>query len=161
MLPQFSTTLPATTIAYIAGLFDGEGHLTIGMSKDKRRPRKAPRHVLTLVVSNTDKAVIEWLRDTLGCGHVGIQQRPKANPNDKVCYRYILSSEKAGQLLSAMLPYLHIKRPQAELMIAFRREFLPNGSSTPLTDEMITRREEYRGKLRALNGWNWQKAKAG
>lgn len=151
--------IPETTIAYIAGLFDGEGHVTIGTHQDKRRPGNAPQHTLALVVTNTDRAVIEWLRDALGCGHVNTHHR--AMRDVKTCYRFILSSDNAAQLLSAMLPYLHIKRRQAELMIAFRQEYTAYGHSGALSAEAIARREEYRGKLRALNGWNWQKAKAG
>jgi hypothetical protein len=160
MLPQFSTTLPATTIAYAAGLFDGEGHVTIGVSVDKRRGRNRPVYRLYLAISNTDRQVLEWLRDSFGCGVVA---RREANPTTgKVCCRWQLANRNATRLLVAMLPYLRIKRPQAELMIEFRGHFLPHGShGVPLSYEAVALREDYRRRLRELNGWNWQKAKAG
>ena len=68
--------IPDTDKAYIAGLFDGEGSINF-----TRRPEKKKKHKgggyrisnslrLSMEVTMTDRSVIFWLCEVLGCGTV-------------------------------------------------------------------------------------------
>ncbi len=58
-------------IAYIAGLFDGEGCVTCKKKPTKRPDRKGKIYnqwYIRCEISMTDKEVISWLHETLGFG---------------------------------------------------------------------------------------------
>ena len=60
-------------IAYIAGLFDGEGCVTYKQRMKKRgEDKKAyPTWDIRMEVNMTDKSVIQWVHETLGVGTFG------------------------------------------------------------------------------------------
>ena len=72
--------------AYIAGLFDGEGCVTCKQVKRKRKDRGDKIYnqwYIRCEISMTDKAVIEWIHETLGLA--GVQKRnttPSQNTKD-------------------------------------------------------------------------------
>ena len=68
--------IPDTDKAYIAGLFDGEGsiHMKRGSEKKKKHKGKGYRISnslrLSMEITMTDKSVIHWVHEVLGCGTV-------------------------------------------------------------------------------------------
>ena len=59
------------TIAYIAGLFDGEGCVSCKKVKTKRKDRGGKIYnqwYIRCEIAMTDKHVIEWIHQTLGFG---------------------------------------------------------------------------------------------
>ena len=61
-------------------------------------------------------------------------------------------------VLVAVLPYLVIKREQAELLIEYRRTMLPRGAqrgwkknAQSLSEQTLSRRDALSGQLRVLN----------
>ena len=69
--------IPDTDKAYIAGLFDGEGsiHMRRGIEKKKKHRGKPGYRLsnslrLSMEITMTDKSVLVWVHEVLGCGTV-------------------------------------------------------------------------------------------
>jgi len=104
-----------TDIAYLAGLFDGEGTITVTLHKD-RRTKKGYNLATTVSICNTCREVIE-LFDRLIKGKV-VTVPPKGNC--RTIYRVEYRNKwDIIKFLKTLLPYLWLKRREAELMIRF------------------------------------------
>lgn len=90
--------------AYIAGLFDGEGSVSFVFKKAKNGKRYGKLYAR---ISNTDRKVLEWIKETLGFGFIVSTKMPK--PNCKPCYDFVVAYEKARKFLAIVQPYLKIK----------------------------------------------------
>lgn len=115
--------------AYVAGYLDGEGCL--GVYRRPAKPRGRPTYSVQIAVCTTDPLILDWLRDVTGCGsvskpHFGNTSRHRPS------YRWSLASEAAVTLASQILPYLHTKREQAELLIETHRAFKRDGDLASL-----------------------------
>ena len=96
---------------YAAGILDGEGTVTLNL-------RKAPHSTDALVtVSNTDERMLRWLQQHIG-GSVSPPHRG-ANERCRPTWCWRLYSINARRLLRAVLPFLVVKREQAEVVLAF------------------------------------------
>jgi len=100
-----------TDAAYIAGLFDGEGSVTykqytenkFNRSRGKRYKTKVWR--IALEISMTDKSVLTWVHETLGCGTL----RPKPRKEHKMQYRYRCVFRDAYYVCRVLWPFAHVK----------------------------------------------------
>jgi len=115
-------TISNTDLAYLAGLFDGEG--TMGAIIQRGHGRGQPRSVLTLgmifLVVNTNLEVLEWCANVVGAGIVVKARNTPANPRRLVCYRYRLDAQKdIAVLLPQLQPYLKIKRPHVDAAMSY------------------------------------------
>jgi len=114
-MPHNSITL--TDLAYLAGLFDGEGNITITQSHPTTSPGS---FILRVTLVNTNRAVLEWARELLG-GAI-YAKTPKADQCGKLaCFRWLTERDRAAVVLAALLPYLRIKRDEATIAINFQR----------------------------------------
>ncbi len=65
-----------SNIAYIAGLFDGEGCVQIKRYKEKKKKhtgkgyRTSNSMRISMEITMTDESVIRWVHEVLGCGTV-------------------------------------------------------------------------------------------
>lgn len=90
--------------AYIAGIIDGEGTITI-----ERRSGRATS-TPAVYVASTDRELLEWLESRLGgC----ICKRPKRSEHHKLSWDWKLRGDSALALLADVRPYLRIQRRQA------------------------------------------------
>lgn len=124
--------LKKTDLAYIAGLIDGEGCLSANRKKDCI--------ATNLSVVNTNRPVIEFLQRY--CGGGIYRRHPLGR---RVVWTWWLSSNPATQLLRQLLPYLQIKREQAQWFIelselkAIRRGIENGGRYAPeRQDELLS-----------------------
>lgn len=127
-----------TKFAYLAGIIDGEGCLSIGAG---RRQKWGVINYNSIVsVANTDIGLIKWLHTNFGGNFFdGKQQRP----NNKKHYIWrVLKRKEIEILLLAVLPYLIVKRNQAIVLLEFVR--LPR-------DMNPEKRQELWEKLGVLN----------
>lgn len=99
-------SLPAETLAYIAGFFDGEGSITF---KDQWRAEVTQTKA-------RGKAICEWLRDTTGVGRVCLNRPAKGNHSDLWCW-YVLGPT-AESFLEAIRPYTHIKTEKIDEVLS-------------------------------------------
>ena len=106
-----------TDIAYLAGLIDGEGYIGIKKSKAYRcQGRRTPGYSARIQVRMVDEAAIRFLAETFGAWYYLEKRRPKKN---RPLYCCQLGDKKAEAALRALLPYLRVKREQAETVLAF------------------------------------------
>lgn len=111
-------------IAYIAGLFDGEGNVNIFMvfTPTMQDQKKNPKYELSIAIYNTHKPVIDWLYEIFG----GYVQTKNATKNSsykkhwKENYSWKLGATQAKDFLEMVLPYLQIKKEQAAIAINFQ-----------------------------------------
>lgn len=124
------------TLAYTAGLFDGEGCIQIRRT-EPTRPRDCGKvsHRLHATLTNTDGPVLDWMVDTHGGALARSGYLRKRQP-----YRWIVTGPDATAFLERHLPYLRIKRAQAEIAIEFGRLVAANGRRH-LTPEVLAARE--------------------
>ena len=61
-------------IAYIAGLFDGEGSIYYARRKEKKKAhngegyRYSNSQRISMEITMTDRSVLQWVHEVLGCG---------------------------------------------------------------------------------------------
>jgi hypothetical protein len=108
-----------TQLAWLAGLWDGEGSITIFSHTEKNGTKKL---CPTLLVVNTDMTIIaeaKKLLDELDTSFHLFERRTN-NPKHKNAFQ--LSTRNAGyieKVLTAILPYLVGKKAQAELTLQY------------------------------------------
>lgn len=137
-------------LAYAAGIIDGEGSVSLTwnasrLTKDGSRPSTAP--MLYLQMANTHRGVIDWFVRTFGVGTVIVAYKPK-RPNHRIAYGWRVRNRGACAVLEMLLPYLIIKRPQAELGIRAQKL----SRKLKLGEDAMTERVLLRDQMLALNG---------
>jgi len=110
----------------MAGIIDGEGHITITGARPckyvrpgRLNPDKSWRFQINIGVTSTDKRLIDWI-----VGHFGgtFYADKRQQQNWKPAYRWRLLGRNAQeQFLLGVLPYLVLKQEQANLMLQFIR----------------------------------------
>jgi len=122
--------------AYIAGFLDGEGSIFLTSRKNKAS--------LRISATNTDKNVLDWIIEKIGVGvvHAG---RKESDKNRKT-WMFILNGEAAETLLKQLLPYLIVKKEQAQLAIETQERL-----RVPALNADRTWQQEYIIKMKLLN----------
>ena len=123
-----------TELAYIAGIVDGEGYIGISADHRKRDPDR-PCWRLRVSVTNTSEWLVQYLKFSVGGGVIVLKSDKRLRP----CYQWQIGYGKAAEFLKLILPYLQLKRPQAEIAIKFQASI--GGSTRILTDEQLAVRE--------------------
>jgi len=122
--------------AYLAGIIDGEGCITIGAGKRET----CTNYNAIICVQNTSKNLIDWIQSKIG-GQVYLSK--KETDKNKAAWMWRFTKKKDIELLLlAILPYLVVKREQAKILLNFVR------LSPSMNSEI--RRLAYE-QLRALN----------
>jgi hypothetical protein len=100
---------------YLAGLFDGEGYITI--NKFQYPNSTHTRYQLICGINMTNPAGIEVAQELFG-GTIHFQER--RNPNHKNLHAWVLGSQMAAKFLAKVRPHLLVKRKEAELGLVFQ-----------------------------------------
>ena len=152
-----------TDIAYCAGLIDGEGCIRIKKSKAYRcQGRATPGYNASVQVKMVNQDAIEFLCKTFGGWHYTQQSALKSG---RPFFTWQLSDLKAETTLRTLLPFLRVKRQQAEIVLALRnlqkegskhrtkivgfRNF-PNAYGTPRQVPNLAFSDEYVAKCEQL-----------
>lgn len=98
--------------SYLAGVIDGEGYVFIVFCKSTKN------YLCGVYIKNTNKKLLEVFATYFG-GNITFHKRAK--PNHKDSYDWVCFGEKAAKLCKCTLPYLTIKRKQAELLLEFSK----------------------------------------
>ena len=85
--------------AYVAGLIDGEGTVTL-----TRKHRNENRQV-AVTISNTELQVLEFVFDVVGAGKITRKRTRKLNHSPS--FTYAVYNRQALSLLEQIQPYLH------------------------------------------------------
>ena len=109
-----STQLSQTDIAYIAGLFDGEGHVDYNQRWEKRTKGTYKVWRVHCEIAMTDRYVLEWVHEVLELGTV----RPKKVPKGKKPqWRWRCSFREALQFAKLIWPHVQIKLHKIEQIL--------------------------------------------
>lgn len=96
-------------LAYMAGFVDGEGHLSL--HEQRSGAQRTRRLVPFVAISQKDPVCLQWVAEKFG-GSLKF--------NARGYWHWTLRNQAALDLLEALLPYLILKRPQAELLLTVR-----------------------------------------
>ena len=107
-------------IAYIAGLFDGEGNVSYKKYPKKRKGAKKDYMTwnIRLEISMTDKNIIELVHETLMVGTVHEKPPGKGQLGKKMQYRWRCGYRDALHVCKLLWPYVIIKLHKIEQIIA-------------------------------------------
>lgn len=151
---------PETTAAYMAGILDGEGCLSIGNHSGNRK--NGDKHFqVNIAISSTDEVLITWIVETFG-GYKGIYTPKQMSRNGrKQVYRWQCSGDRLTQICEITLPYLIIKKRQAEILIEMRSTFRDAHNQKGkwqvqrVPEEILIRRKELFDEIRTLHNRNY------
>lgn len=131
-----------TSWSYLAGLLDGEGCFTIAGSWKKAKNGTSYFHMNLLIsLYNNNLDIMRWLIEHFG-GTFYVHH-PSKKPNHKTGYSWHPKGAKNRELLIlGILPYLVIKKKQAQIALNYLRLEGKN------PEERIKMREE----IQVLNG---------
>tara|TARA_E500000305_G_scaffold106868_1_gene106073 strand:- start:201 stop:641 length:441 start_codon:yes stop_codon:yes gene_type:complete len=114
-------------IAYIAGLFDGEGslHIKRGPEKKKKHNGKPGYRIsnsmrISMEIAMTDEAVIRWVHETLNVGTVikrNIKGVRKNGTKYKTQWRWRCTFRECYYTARLLWPYAQVKLHKIEQVI--------------------------------------------
>jgi len=104
--------LSETEKAYLAGLIDGEGSIHFGLNTSET---VIPR----ISISSSNTEVLEWCRNKIGKGYIStLSAHSFEGKFHKETHQFIIQAKPTVlPFLEAILPYLIIKKKQAELVV--------------------------------------------
>ena len=135
--------------SYIAGLFDGDGCITIRKYFPKKM--KSPSYCAHISLINCNKSILLFLKKQFG-GCVTLLSRNK-NPLWNNCYQLQISSDKGINFIKFFYNFLVIKQEQASLIIEFQKEIRSIGRKygvKGLPVNVLLSREKYKKQLSLL-----------
>lgn len=103
-------------IAYVAGLFDGEGYIRIAT---RRKNANHLRMQLYAGIGMTYRPVIEELQRSFG-GSRSCNDHSKRNPKHRPQHVWNVCSVQAAQFLRKIYPFLSVKREEVKLALEFQ-----------------------------------------
>ena len=133
-------------LAYIAGVLDGEGTILVG-----KYPRKGNRNLAYrgfLAIGNTHVPLLQFIKGVIG-GKIIMQKKSSGDYAGSICYSLSLTTNEIRKWLPELLPFLIVKKEQAEVLLAFL-EKQANNASAPVSDELLEFYESCYQKLKAL-----------
>lgn len=128
-------------LAYLAGIIDGEGHVSIHM----HRRRYGLYATARIAVGMTNPVPVYALAQTFGGT---VKEKPPQGNSRKKLYLWQISDHLAYHTAALLLPYLTVKAPQAACILA-----LASMKVEPRVREKNwwTRPPEYRQREKALS----------
>jgi hypothetical protein len=106
--------LSATDAAYIAGMIDGEGTITL------TREHKNEHRRLVISIASTEKCLLEHIQGCIGTGK--ITNKRTYNPDHTPSFSYKITNRQALSLLEQVVPFLKgavsmTKRKKCSMML--------------------------------------------
>jgi hypothetical protein len=132
--------LTGTDKAYAAGLFDGEGSVLIS------RPRPSKGYTLMVSLAMREPTAVTWLQNHWPGSLRPYARRSKSGEPFTVWY-WRRSTSAAAAFLTDILPYLLVKRTQAQLAVEFQSR---KSVGRRLTDGILALDASYHTRLLAL-----------
>jgi len=115
-----------TDIAYIAGLFDGEGsiHIKRGIENKKKHTGEGRRISnsmrISMEITMTDESVLRYVHEVLGVGTLNRKPRKgkrKDGTKYLMQYRWRCTFRDAYYVCRLLWPYAHTKMPKIQEVI--------------------------------------------
>lgn len=134
--------LSDTECAYIAGLFDGEGCISIVriFRKYPGAKKSCEMYILRVQMTNVDPRPIYPLRDRFG-GWVYVTKHK--NPNQRDTHVWVATSHLALKFLEAIRPWLVCKAEQADIAINLQTSRVYRGKAGTPAEDRQRERQQY------------------
>lgn len=133
-----------TQKAYLAGIFDGDGCVSIVKSN---KPPYGMYHQLAVMFTQSSLPYLEAIREIAGVGKIYEQTGVTKLKRNRSAYIWRIPSRAGAILIEELLPYLIRKRRQAEIAVEFQNTMTNSGGAgTP--DEVIENRESLYEEIR-------------
>ena len=138
-----------TDIAYMAGIFDGEGCIVIhDRSYFTKSGLKRTRYYPEINVANTNEWIIHQFKFAFGGS---LYLRKKKTNKSQAIWVWQTTSKKATMCLEVLLPYLKLKKRQAELAIEMEIRRRNRGSHILETDKSLAWQQAQKILISKLN----------
>jgi hypothetical protein len=146
----------AIQVAYLAGIIDGEGSIYIGCYS--HNPKTGTPHYQTKIeVSNTSEPLVDWLIANFEGNKTMYTAKQLAKNSRRAVYRWTIWSDRVAHLCEIMLPYLVIKKREAEIMIEMRETYkkthMQKGQqgTQPIEKSVLADRERLYKEIKSLH----------
>ena len=115
-------------IAYLAGLFDGEGSIYFAKRIEKKKKHKGKGYRtsmsqrISMEVTMTDESVIRWMHEVLGVGTVNKKPRKgkrKDGTKYLMQYKWRCTFRDAYYVCRLFWPYAHTKLPKIQQILDY------------------------------------------
>jgi len=105
--------------AYLAGLFDADGSVQYKQYMRKKITDKKPYPTwnIRIEINMTDKAVIQWVHETVGLGTFNEKPPGKGQLGKKMQYRWRCGYRDALYVAKLLWPYAKVKLHKIEQII--------------------------------------------
>jgi len=131
-------TLAAEDAAYLAGLIDGEGTITLS------RRHANERRQLVVSISSTEPVLLDWIMPATGVGK--ITRKRRVSEKHATGLTYSVSNRQALAILAQVTPYLRsYKRIRAKLALDRYLELTPRNGKYTLS--VVAAREAFERDL--------------
>jgi len=124
-------TLSAIDAAYVAGLIDGEGTVTL------TRKHRNENHQLAVSISNTDLSLLHFVHQAVGAGKITTKRTTRAHHTPS--YTYAIYNRQALALLDQVAPYLRTYKATRSSMILENYVRLTKRNGKYTSDELKQR----------------------
>lgn len=140
-------------LAWIAGFMDGEGSITI--KKYARYKGQSIRYQAYVCCNQATEDTTEAMKALLLLQkHFGgsiYKQSKSKDSKVREAHQWLIVSSTAVDCVKQLLPYLIVKRKQAELLIQYGKGINSKRGAKRLTDEILQTRYNYWYEMRKLN----------
>ena len=135
-------------VAYIAGLFDGEGSIYFAKRQEKKKAHKGPGHRysnsmrISMEITMTDQSVLKWVHEVLGVGTLNKKPRKgfrKDGTKYLMQYKWRCTFRDAFYVCCILWPHAHTKLPKIQ-------QILDHYSGKLMNDKVVSL-EEYKIKM--------------
>ena len=118
--------ISSENIAYLAGLFDGEGSIYFAKRIEKKKKHKGKGYRtsmsqrISMEVTMTDESVIRWMHEVLQVGTVNKKPRKgrrKDGSKYLMQYKWRCTFRDAYYVCRLLWPYAHTKLPKIQQVI--------------------------------------------
>ena len=135
--------IPDTDLAYIAGLFDGEGSIHFRRGVEKKKKHKGGGYRisnslrLSMEITMTDQSVLAWLHEVLKVGTLNKKPRKglrKDGTKYLMQFRWRCTFRDAYYVCCLIWPWAHTKLPKIQQVIEHYQGKLMNDKIIHLDD---------------------------
>jgi len=134
-------------IAWMAGIVDGEGTF-VTWKTTSSRGKKVNWFKYRLSVAMINQIAVQKCKDISGYGTVS---QNRLTSTGKPVWSWKVEAKTAAKVAILLLPYLVVKRNQAELFISLAATMNQYGNTKTPTDETLLYREQLFEQIRNLN----------
>ena len=111
--------LPKADLAYLAGYLDADGSIGIYENRSPLRTNQSSTYYLTVRWSTANRDQATWIALKVRPNNPAAVTR-RSTISGRYYYDVVLSNDTGLAILSKLMPYLKVKREQAEWAVQFR-----------------------------------------